>query len=304
MAKHIRVAAVTVPPFSVGADVGAVLRTALAPLAAERTDLIVLPELCDIPKGLMAAGEALDAYLERRGESILTLLADLAREKSTYIAYNTLVPIGGGKKKNATRMIDRKGRVIGQYDKCYVTRAESEAGVVPGDGPVLFDCDFGRVAAIIGIDAEERRLRYLYARQKPAFTVHATRRSAGLVERFFAYNTRSYVVSAAEAAGTVILPIGDVTAEAPAALGAATARINLDCILLHGDGNGSRFGALRAKYGDRVPIYTPGNLGAHLITVEAPELTAADVIKEFSFEVLDDFIDRALGKRRELKVKE
>ncbi len=313
MAKHIRVAAVSVAPFSVGAAENAAacavahMKDSLAAIGPEGTDIIVLPELCDIPAELMPGrGDGLFAYLAERGDSVLRLISDFAKEHRTYIAYNTLISEEGGALKNATRMIDREGRLIGQYDKCYVTAAEAAVGVVPGNGAVLFDCDFGKVGAIIGIDAEEKEIRRRYKAQKPDLMIHATRRSYGLAEAFFAYNTRSYLVSACPLgmASAVLSPVGETVAASSAFAVAAVATVNIDFLLAHGDGNGSRFPLIRKKYADLVPIYTPANLGAHMITVEAPDLSADDIIKEFELEPLDAFLDRATAKRRLLKAKE
>ena len=79
--------------------------------------------------------------------------------------------------------------------------------------------------------------------------------------------------------------------------------MNLDFLLAHGDGNGSRFPLIREKYADLVRIHTPGNLGPHLITVEAEELSVGDIIRAFDLEPLDALLDRATVMRRLRKVK-
>ncbi len=313
MANRIRAAAVSVAPFFGGTVENAAayaerhLADALAHIGAEAPDLVVLPELCDIPADYMPGKEGdLSAYLSARGDRILSLLSQIAKKNSTYIAYNTLVRGAGGVLRCATRMIDRGGRVIGQYNKCYLTKAETAAGIVPGDGAVLFDCDFGKVGAIVGIDSEQKEIRRRYKAARPSLTIHATRRSFGLAEAFFAYNAHSYLVSACPfgMASAVISPVGETVVASSAFTSVAVATVNLDFLLAHGDGNGSRFPLIRAKYADLVRIHTPGNLGAHLITVEAEDLSAGDIVKEFDLEPLDSFLDRAMAERRRLKVKE
>ncbi|MBE6696787.1 MAG: carbon-nitrogen hydrolase family protein [Ruminococcaceae bacterium] len=308
MSKYVTVIAVSVAPFSLDATDAVVhIGASLAHIGAEKPDIVVLPELCDIPEELMPGKRGdLAAYLAARGDRVLSLLSDIARENRTYIVYNTLVPAGEGKLKNSTRMIDRAGCVIGQYDKCYVTKAEEAVGVLPGDSEVLFDCDFGKVAAIIGIDSEQKEIRRRYQLAKPVLTVHSSRRSAGLSEKFFAYNTRSYLVSACHANGTsaVILPVGEIISESSAIIPIASARVNLDFVLAHGDFNAPKLLAMEKKYGERATLYTPGNLGVRMATVESPDMTVEDIIKEFGIEPCDAFFERCLAKRRELKMKE
>ena len=74
-----------------------------------------------------------------------------------------------------------------------------------------------------------------------------------------------------------------------------TARVNLDCKVVHLDYNWERLSAMKAKYGPRVSVYDPGHLASVLISSETDEFSIEEMIAEFEIEVLDDYMERALS---------
>jgi hypothetical protein len=55
--------------------------------------------------------------------------------------------------------------------------------------------------------------------------------------------------------------------------------------------------ALKAKYGPKVKITDPGYLGSVLISSEHDSVTVEQMVKEFTIELLDDYMARALAHR-------
>lgn len=51
--------------------------------------------------------------------------------------------------------------------------------------------------------------------------------------------------------------------------------------------------ALKKKYGSDVTIYDPGRIGAVMITSESYNISAKDMVKEFDFELLEDYLNRS-----------
>jgi hypothetical protein len=75
------------------------------------------------------------------------------------------------------------------------------------------------------------------------------------------------------------------------------AKVNLDCELVHLDGNWGRLRAMEAKYGPQVKINDPGQLGAVLIASEHETIDIDAMIEEFELERLDDYMARSLAHR-------
>ena len=54
---------------------------------------------------------------------------------------------------------------------------------------------------------------------------------------------------------------------------------------------------MKEKYGPKVTITDPGYLGSVLIASEDERMTAADMVREFKIELLDDYLKRSLTHR-------
>ncbi len=65
---------------------------------------------------------------------------------------NIIAPILGlceRRLRNVALVIDRKGKLMGEYYKVHCTMGERKNGVVPGDEFKVFDMDFGRIGVMI-----------------------------------------------------------------------------------------------------------------------------------------------------------
>lgn len=79
---------------------------------------------------------------------VLEKLSQLARQYKMYV----IAPVLGRCEdviRNVALVIDREGRLSGQYYKVHCTRGERNKGVVPGDEFNIFNLDFGRIGIII-----------------------------------------------------------------------------------------------------------------------------------------------------------
>ena len=113
--------------------------------AKENPDLIVLTEhFYARDSGLPKEETAL--HLD--GE-IVKKFRDKAKEYNTYIAFSNYAFLENGNISNLGVLIDRKGEIAGTYSKTHYTMGELLAGLEPGDGPRVFECDFGKVGFAI-----------------------------------------------------------------------------------------------------------------------------------------------------------
>ena len=131
----------------------------------DKPDLIVVPECCD--RYVNYTNEQRLQYYEYRADRILSYFSETARKNSCYITYSSIWPGGDGKNRNSLIMLDRKGEIVGIYDKFHLVPYEiSGINGYCGDRAVLFECDFGKVGAVICFDLNFEKIRKLYMQKK------------------------------------------------------------------------------------------------------------------------------------------
>jgi len=244
----------------------------------DKPDLIVVPEACDRPRGL--SSEKQKEYFQIRKNQVRDYFAGVAKENKCYIVYSAKRKLPDGTWRNSSVMIDRKGDFIGVYNKNHPTIGEMDKGILAGKEAPVIECDFGRVAFAICFDLNFDEIRSKYVRAKPDLIVFSSMYHGGMMQAYWAYSCRSHFV-------------GAIAGRADHAV----ATVNLDCALVHLDGNWGRLRAMNARYGPKVKITDPGLLGAVLIASEHEEVSIDEMIEEFEIERLDDYFARSLAYR-------
>jgi predicted amidohydrolase len=159
----------------------------------DKPDLIVLPELCDRFSNL--APQQVKEQRAARGDSMLEFLQSVARENRCYIAYPTARLAGDGSWRNAALMIDRRGEVVGEYDKNHpVVTETTEMDILCGAAAPLIECDFGRVAFAICFDLNFDELRLKYKAAHPDLIVFPSMYHGGIMQPYWAYSCRAHFV--------------------------------------------------------------------------------------------------------------
>jgi hypothetical protein len=258
-----------------------------------KIDLIVLPEVCDAPRGLNTIEKT--EYIKVRQNQILDYFSSVAKENNCYIAFGSIHDTNEGR-RNSLILLDRKGKVAGIYNKNFPTIYEMDAGVKPGSEVSVIQCDFGKVALIICFDLNFDELRQRYAKLKPDIVLFSSAYHGGLMQSTWAYSCRSYFVGAIGGLKTpseILNPLGETVATSTNYFNYTTTTINLDYKLVHLDYNRNKLVKLKEKYGSAVTIYDPGEVGAVMVTSEDKNISAAQMIKEFDIELLDDYFSRS-----------
>ena len=255
---------------------------------ADRPDLIVLPEFCDL------SGEG-EEYLKVRKDQVLDYFASVSKSNKCYIAFGTRRKDSNGNWRNSCILLDRTGNIAGIYDKNFPTIMEMESGIKASNLSTIINCDFGRVAIAICFDLNFDELRLKYAKEKPDLIIFSSMYHGGHVQSNWAYTCRSHMVSAVYRGNPSEIrnPMGDVIASNTNYFDYAVAKINLDCRLVHLDYNWEKLSGLKKKYGTSVKISDPGRLASVLISSENPNVTAGEMVKEYGIEMLDDYLERA-----------
>ena len=260
----------------------------------DQPDVIVLPEVCDIPRNWRQ--EKLKEFLAARGTSAQEFFSGVARDHHCYITYAAARQVPDGTWRNSTTLLDRRGGVAGVYDKNHVTINEYEDwGVRCGKEAGIFECDFGRVACAICFDIYFDDIRQKIAAARPDLILFSSMVHGGLLQAQWAHSCRAHFVAALHAnrPSAIISPTGEILAKTTLYFDYVTATVNLDCRLFHVDGNRPKLEAARAKYGRKLTVRDPSLLNVILLSSEAEEFTVEDVAREFDIEPLDDYLNRS-----------
>jgi len=223
-------------------------------------------------------------------------MCSVAAQHKCYITYSALVELEDGTKRNCMQLIDRSGTVIGVYYKNHLTKAEMDRGVLCGSEAPVFHCDFGSVVGAICFDLNFDELRLKYKALHPDMILFSSMFHGGLLQKMWAFTCRSHFVGAISPStpSSILSPLGETIASSTNYYPYTTARVNLDCAVVHLDFNKSRLFEAKKKYGPKFRVYDPGQLGSVLISSESDELSIQEIIAEFGIELLDDYLQRSL----------
>ncbi len=259
-----------------------------------RPDLIVLPEMCDrydeTPRELLE--ELHPAIYEKTSRA----LARLAREHRCYIVHSTKVACDDGCWRNAAVLLDRTGKRVASYYKNYLVVTEIERGLVPGAKPCVVECDFGRVGFAICFDLNFVELLESYRKLKPDLIVFPSRYHGGIMQPYWAFEARAHFVGCMGKAAnpsSLYSPVGQLLASSTNYFNHVTARVNLDCAVVHLDFHWEKLRALKEHYGPDVVVSDPGQLGAVLVSSESSIVSVSDMLRKFQIETLDEYLGRS-----------
>lgn len=271
----------------------------LAQVLPDKPDLIVVPEACDrFPEHTR---EERRAYYQLRGDTFRDFFAAVARDSRCYVAYSAARELEDGSWRNSTQIIDRQGRVVGIYDKNHLVVEETTVhGILCGRDSPPIEADFGTLSCAICFDLNFEEILAKTRANRPDLVVFCSQYHGGIMQQLWAYQCRAHFVGAiaGNAPSAVINPLGEIVAQSTNYQDWVTARVNLDCSVVHLDYNREKLAAARKKYGPGLVVHDPGLLGAVLLSSEMDGVSARDVVKEFQIELWDDYYERAMAHRR------
>ncbi|MBE7019907.1 MAG: carbon-nitrogen hydrolase family protein [Ruminococcaceae bacterium] len=265
---------------------------------ADKPDLIVLPENCGKQSSFP---ERAQEYCDSGSLYLFDYFKSVAKENKCYIAFSRYKKMEDGTVRNCASVIGRDGEVVGEYHKNYPTVYETEAGILAGRDVPLIECDFGTICPIICFDLNFDDVRQKVKAKNPDIVTFHSAFHGGLMQEFFAYDTRSYLVSSLQniRRSKILSPMGVTVATTTTYTNWATAVINLDYAVCHIDYNWAKFAAAKEKYKDKLKIEDPDDVGAVMLSYEGDDKTVMDIISEFEIELLDEYIERSIKNRGE-----
>ena len=150
-------------------------------------DIIALPEVWR-GQGI-GTQETLDGLTIRR-------MTELARAHHTYIVC-PLDRSDGERRHNTSVLLDRRGQVVGYYDKAYPYWSEFDLNpaVQPGRDIPVFETDFGRFGLAICFDANFPEVWQRLADQGAELVIWSSAYSAGTTLQAYALMHHYYIVT-------------------------------------------------------------------------------------------------------------
>jgi len=279
----------------------AYLRTNVNKVLPDKPDLIVVPEQSDRFKGFTM--EQKKAYDQYKGDRFLNFYREIAKENNCYIAYSAARYLEGEKKlpyRNSTQIIGRDGELVGIYDKNHLVPIELDCNEIAyGTEAPLFELDFGRVACAICFDLNYMELLEQYVVQKPDLILFSSMYHGGVMQQMWACSCQAHFVGAICGVRSGILnPFGETIASSTNYFDYVTARINLDCAVVHLDNHFEKIAAAKNKYGELLKMHDPGYFGGVLLSYEGTDCTVRDIMREFDMITRDEYLNACRVHRK------
>jgi beta-ureidopropionase len=227
-----------------------------------------------------------------------------ARDHSCYVIC-PLKTREGTKVFNTAVLLDRQGRVAGQYHKIHPTEDELRAGVCPGEtDPPVFETDFGKIGIQICFDVNWRE-SWTRLKQKGAqilFWPSAYPAARQLPS--VAWQNKVFVVTSTITRPSRIYDItGDVLEATDKDRTWAGAALPLGKRLFETDFNAAKAKQLEKKYGSRVQVTWYREDDWFTIASMDPELSVEGLMKEYGLTPLDAYVLRACQAQDEARSK-
>jgi predicted amidohydrolase len=200
--------------------------------------------------------------------------------------------------RNTSILIDRKGAIVGRYDKMFPTTTELEKGVIPGTQAPVFETDLGMVGMLICFDLNFPEMRDALKSGKPDVVVFSSMYRGGLQAQALAFELGAYVVTAISSElGLVIDRCGQVIRESTYET-LCVAQINTNSIALHLDFNREKIDAMLAKYGSALSFDYHTREAFYVIGFTG-DRDVRELVREFQLETADAYFDRSRRLRAE-----
>ena len=260
-----------------------------------KPDIICLPETFLDP-----SQKSLETNAEDGSGRIAGPFQAFAKKHSCYV----ICPINtveNGKYYNAAVLIDRQGKMIGQYRKCRITEGEvEEVGLTPGPtDPPVFKTDFGTIGIQICFDIEWPEGWRALAKKGAEIVFWPSAFAAGKKLNTKAWENQYCVVSSTLKNTTKIV---DITGEDIAVSGnwsqwGVCAPVNLEKAFLASWPYVQSFDAIQKKYGRKIRISSLHEEKFSVIESLSADVRIADIMKEFKLKSYREHIQSAENKQ-------
>lgn len=225
-----------------------------------------------------------------------------AAEHECYVVCPMLTS-DGDRTYNSAVLIDRQGRIAGQYNKIRPTENELDKGICPGaSDPPVFETDFGTIGIQICFDVNWHQQWQSLEEKGAKIVFFASAYPAARQVRTLAWLHQYYVVAATLGRASSIY---DVTGETLVTTGKyqqwAGAVLPLGKTVFEIDFHTGKIRKIQQKYGSKVEVAWYHDDDLLTLASLDPVLTVEDLIEEYELTPHRDYIERAGRKQDEVR---
>jgi beta-ureidopropionase len=258
--------------------------------AVDHPDLVCLAENflhSGLPDADVPVFEAIDG-------PTISALAERARRHRTYVCGSFCQVRPDGSRANTAFLLDRRGEVVGQYDKVHPTMDEiTDRHVTPGATVPIIDTDFGRLGFAICYDIGWPEHWMTLARAGAELVVWPSAYDGGFPLQCYAWLHRYWLVTAVRTEHSkVIDPMGQVLASTSRWVHQLSRTIDLERQVLHVDGHQAKLARLLAERpGVRVELMAEE--GVFALESDDPAWPVPCLLEEYGLETWAAYHRRA-----------
>jgi beta-ureidopropionase len=225
---------------------------------------------------------------------VTSRLTRWAQEHSSYVLFG-MKTMDHGVIYNSAFLIDRKGQVVGQYNKMHPTEGELAEGATPGGTePPVFETDFGTIGVQICFDINWYDTWQRLKRKGAKIVFFPSAYPAAQQLAALALVNQFYVVSSAMRGSSRIYDItGQVLSSSGHYQQWAAAALPLGKRLFEIDFHVKKVREIQQKYGSRVEVVWLHDDDWFTLASLDPDLTVEDIMSEFGLTPLDNYRARA-----------
>jgi len=269
------------------------------------------PDIICLPEVFLRYGSAPVASYEETAETApfpsLAPFRQYAKENRCYM----ICPIHikeNGRLYNAAVVLDRQGKIHGNYKKIHTTIGEMDKGIYPGPlDPPVFDLDFGRIGIQICYDVEWKDSWEALKKKNPDIIFWPSAFSGRTLIQSKAWECSAYLVSSTIKGASRICDLsGKVIAQTEFWNRSwVCAPINLEKAMIHTWPYVRHFPDIKEKYGRQVRIETFDEEEWTLLESLSSELRIKNVLDEFGILTYKEHLaraEKAQQKKREVVI--
>ena len=253
----------------------------------------IKPDLVCLPEIFYYAG----MNIERKNlysREIKKFLKNLSSEYKTYIAASVYEKRKGNL-YNTCLFFDRRGEIVGRYDKIHPTESEIEKGIKPGSKnqkPVR--TEFGLFAAQICFDANWHQEWERFARMGVKLIVFSSAYPAGKMLNSISLLNSVYIVASTWALKTGIVDnTGNWMVKTDRFSWWVWRDINLKREVFHWDFQGEKIRDILKEYREKIKIETFGDEALFTIEPISKDIKIKDIIRKYKLVTYREYIERA-----------
>lgn len=255
--------------------------------AAFKPDLVLLPETFKMA-GL--PGSSIKANAEPVPGPTFNLISNLARQGNYNLVAGHVVT-EGEKIFNKALVINRKGELVGSYNKNYPVENEILCGITPGADVPAFDLDFGRIGTAICFDINWPDLWATLSQKRIDLACWISAYEGGFPLKSYAWTYQYPIVTSVMPYHARVIDIsGEILCSTSRWSRVVCCDLNLDRGLFHTDKQMDQIAEIQKKYGSNVIVKTFTE--EHLIIIEnnLPGKSISDIAQEFNLVSYKDYI--------------